>query len=369
MPIIKEVTECYECQPKITQKVYPICTIRSTPSQPVHCIVWAKELFKLLFGNRSESLLYEEENNSTTTTTTEGEESTFMKYLTPPLCVRTGETVSSAETRESVSEGEKRVAVISYAIELFKAFFWAEIEKKKSMGIYKTSDRVPVPLELCDFEEAESYALRLLVPSSCPPQPSSSESSLPLVRPSERKGWERAQWSSVDCLIELICCLVSVHCEDERRQLIGSYSFDKDDRMSMTFVTAASAIRSKIFHIEGQSFHDAKGVAGNIIPAIASTNAIIAGLQVIEAIRLLSALAKGEPTITPQFCRTTYCQRMPTRRGNYLQPTASAEPNPKCYICGTSQLIVEVCLLRGHSLVPHLSLPFPSLSVRWTPLS
>ena len=29
---------------------YPICTIRSTPDKPVHCIVWAKELFKLLFG-------------------------------------------------------------------------------------------------------------------------------------------------------------------------------------------------------------------------------------------------------------------------------------------------------------------------------
>lgn len=24
------------------QKTYPVCTIRSTPSQPIHCIVWAK---------------------------------------------------------------------------------------------------------------------------------------------------------------------------------------------------------------------------------------------------------------------------------------------------------------------------------------
>ena len=46
--------ECYECQVKATQKVYPICTIRSTPSMPVHCIVWAKELYKLCFGAKGE---------------------------------------------------------------------------------------------------------------------------------------------------------------------------------------------------------------------------------------------------------------------------------------------------------------------------
>ena len=42
VPIFKGVSACYECTPKPTQKVYPICTIRSTPDKPVHCIVWAK---------------------------------------------------------------------------------------------------------------------------------------------------------------------------------------------------------------------------------------------------------------------------------------------------------------------------------------
>jgi ubiquitin-like 1-activating enzyme E1 B len=39
----KDRTECYECAPKpIQQRTYPVCTIRSTPSQPIHSIVWAK---------------------------------------------------------------------------------------------------------------------------------------------------------------------------------------------------------------------------------------------------------------------------------------------------------------------------------------
>lgn len=44
--IKKGMSQCYECTPKATQKTYPGCTIRNTPSEPIHCIIWAKHLFK-----------------------------------------------------------------------------------------------------------------------------------------------------------------------------------------------------------------------------------------------------------------------------------------------------------------------------------
>lgn len=40
--IKKGVTACYDCTPKEAPKSFPVCTIRSTPSQPIHCIVWGK---------------------------------------------------------------------------------------------------------------------------------------------------------------------------------------------------------------------------------------------------------------------------------------------------------------------------------------
>ena len=44
-------SECYDCITKETPKTFPVCTIRSTPSQPIHCIVWAKSyLFAEIFG-------------------------------------------------------------------------------------------------------------------------------------------------------------------------------------------------------------------------------------------------------------------------------------------------------------------------------
>lgn len=44
--IKKGLSQCYECTPKAAQKTFPGCTIRNTPSEPIHCIVWAKHLFK-----------------------------------------------------------------------------------------------------------------------------------------------------------------------------------------------------------------------------------------------------------------------------------------------------------------------------------
>lgn len=44
--IKRGLTQCYECMPKEAQRSFPGCTIRNTPSEPIHCIVWAKHLFK-----------------------------------------------------------------------------------------------------------------------------------------------------------------------------------------------------------------------------------------------------------------------------------------------------------------------------------
>jgi ubiquitin-like 1-activating enzyme E1 B len=42
------------------------------------------------------------------------------------------------------------------------------------------------------------------------------------------------------------------------------------------------------FSIQQQSFNEVKNMAGNIVPAIASTNSVVSGLYVIEMIKLLS---------------------------------------------------------------------------------
>ncbi len=336
-------TECYECQAKPTQKVYPICTIRSTPSQPVHCIVWAKELYKLLFGPKvEESMLFEDEESlradresvasekkdgattngikslMTTNGGGEGEKSTYMDLVRQvrALLRSTEYSAGYSHIQQIIRSNKLR----QLGPQLLFALFATEINKQIDMGRYKTAEEVPVPISWKDFSSAMEE---------------------PFTPPTNWGSYQPTDiWSRHDCTAEIIHCFLDAvsSCDDPNFPLP---EFDKDCDMAMRFVTAASNLRSYVFQIEPlQSVYSAKGIAGNIIPAIATTNAIVAGLQVLQCFHILKAQLllqqndnKEESRNLKQVCRYTYCLRDKTRKGYLLQPTTLPDPNPNCFVC------------------------------------
>lgn len=54
--------------------------------------------------------------------------------------------------------------------------------------------------------------------------------------------------------------------------------FDKDDDNIIHFIASAANLRMYCFGIETQTFNEVKNMAGNIVPAIASTNSIVSGI-------------------------------------------------------------------------------------------
>jgi ubiquitin-like 1-activating enzyme E1 B len=56
----------------------------------------------------------------------------------------------------------------------------------------------------------------------------------------------------------------------------------------MHFISAAANLRMYCFSIEQLNFNQIKNMAGNIIPAIASTNSIVSAVQLTEMLKLLS---------------------------------------------------------------------------------
>ena len=101
--------------------------------------------------------------------------------------------------------------------------------------------------------------------------------------------------------------------------------WDKDDPLALDFVTACANIRMFIFNIGQKSRFEVKSMAGNIIPAIATTNAVIAGCIVTEAIKILNNQADK--------CKTVYLRRQPNPRKKILVTEGLEPPNPKCYVC------------------------------------
>jgi ubiquitin-like 1-activating enzyme E1 B len=109
--------------------------------------------------------------------------------------------------------------------------------------------------------------------------------------------------------------------------------WDKDVELHLNFVTAAANIRAAIFHLEFSSRFFVKEKAGSIIPAIATTNAIIAGLIVLKAFRVLAGKLDQ--------CRNTWLKKQPTRGMLFVGSTLDP-PNPKCYVCGDHFVRVKI---------------------------
>ena len=317
-PIFKSITACYECVPKPTPKLYPICTIRSTPDKPVHCIVWAKECFKLLFNKPAESMLFEGD--------IEGEISTYMNLVNQ---------YTSKEVEKSYS------SVITHAKALLVALFNEEVKKRIASDVYKNAKSQPIPTSHGVIDEAVAIAMQLYSGSTS------------ICKPSSRDAWDSSVWNDVDCALEFIATVVDNYLGKDS-EFLGTLEFDKDNTPSMVFICAAANIRSRIFSIEPQSYHNSKGIAGNIIPAIATSNAIVAGLQVMQAFKLLqqiplkaSSTADAPMTtltvdMANKICPLAYLSRTSNRKGCLLQPTKADEPKQCCFVCNTAQLVLQI---------------------------
>lgn len=113
-------------------------------------------------------------------------------------------------------------------------------------------------------------------------------------------------------------------------------SFDKDDEDTLDFVAANANLRSLVFDIEVKSKFDIKQMAGNIIPAIATTNAITAGLCVLQAFKIL----KNDIQAGRMIFLTKSAERA-------LTAETLAPPKPSCETCGVARLSIEADISRA----------------------
>ncbi|KAJ8116248.1 hypothetical protein OPT61_g2275 [Boeremia exigua] len=304
--IKKGHTECYDCVPKPTPKVFATCTIRSTPSQLIHCIVWGKSyLFAELFGISEDDApeldqSLDKEGNNEDEIAKLREEATKLKRV-----------------REQMGSQDFPRAV-------FEMVFKDDIERLLSMEDMWKGKRAPAAL---DFDQLSEQAK---VPA-------------PTVLSDDQKTWGVAENFAVfvDSLNRL-----SQRLEAERAQAgVGNsapvLSFDKDDADTLDFVVASANLRASIFGIEMRSKFDIKQMAGNIIPAIATTNAMTAGLCVLQAFKVLRYT---DPEQLKRQAKSVFLRRGTDRM---LAPETLSAPNPECATCSVTHITLTVDIDRA----------------------
>jgi len=281
--IRKGKTECYECQPKPHQKTFPGCTIRNTPSEPIHCIVWSKHLFNQLFGE------------------SDPDEDVSPDNEDPEL---------GDAAREEAAEADgnvQRVSTRKWAMDngydakmIFTKLFNEDIKTLLSMDKLWAKRTPPTPLDWDKLSDEVEAASEGAIADQIP-------------------------WSLKQCALVLESSIGKLKAQLEKSNYEDHLVWDKDDEAAMDFVAACANIRARIFNIPEKTRFDVKSMAGNIIPAIATTNAAIAGGIVMEALKLLFN--------QEDKCRTVFLTKKINPRRKIMVPCQLNEPNPKCYIC------------------------------------
>uniref|UniRef100_A0A8C7N7J3 SUMO-activating enzyme subunit 2 n=1 Tax=Oncorhynchus kisutch TaxID=8019 RepID=A0A8C7N7J3_ONCKI len=313
--IKKGLTECYECQPKPTQKTFPGCTIRNTPSEPIHCIVWAKYLFKLVVLSSMVLTIQFYLHLSQLFGEEDADQEVSPDTADPELSWNPADT--EARATASDQDGDiKRVSTKDWArstgydpVKLFNKLFKDDIQYLLTMDKLWKKRKAPLPLDWLEFVILSGCVI------ACPQGVTGT-------------GLKDQQVLGVGGYCQLFSRSVeTLHSVLADKGDGAELVWDKDDPPAMDFVTAAANLRMYIFSMNMKSRFDIKSMAGNIIPAIATTNAVIAGLIVLEALKILSG--------DVEQCRTIFLNKQPNPRKKLLVPCALDPPSANCYVCAS----------------------------------
>jgi ubiquitin-like 1-activating enzyme E1 B len=321
---VPPATACYECAPLPTPTSFAVCTIRSTPSKPIHVVVWAKERALAPFLEEEE----EEEEEATTTKEQDGGAS-----KEEPADAAAPDIADGAHSRGDAIRAERAAIAAAVAAgrigeALFRSYFGLEVLVKRALAEMEkvmpwTETPPPTPFRydelVTETPGAETMA-RLSV--------------------DDQKVWSVQDAAALfvaagDALAVRTKARLSPTAESSPPQC--PLVFDKDDMEVMQFVAAAASLRLSQFDIAAQSAFQIRAMAGNIVPAVATTNAVIAGLVVIEALKLIfNGVVDTKDTEERQalLARSTnsYLNKH-WSAGRKIALANVERPNPECYVC------------------------------------
>mmetsp|Transcript_8237 Transcript_8237/g.9418 ORF Transcript_8237/g.9418 Transcript_8237/m.9418 type:complete len:786 (-) Transcript_8237:144-2501(-) len=305
--VVPHLTENYGASRDPPEKSIPICTLKNFPNQIEHTLQWARDWFEGTFAQDPASV---------------------NQYLSQPDFVK--KLDATPNTKLSTLERLNASLVKDRPVKFEECIVWArhQFEEKYSNTIkqllhnfppgMKTSTgqpfwagtkRQPKPL-VFDMEDPEhmefiisasnlrafNYRLKgerdvamfravlsnIVVPEFVP------KSNVKIAQNDKELSEQQEDMMDVDTQAEKV-----IEQLPEPSSLAGyrlqEAEFEKDDdkNFHMDFITSASNLRARNYEIQEVDKHKAKFIAGKIIPAIATTTALVTGLVCLELYKLV----------------------------------------------------------------------------------
>jgi ubiquitin-activating enzyme E1 len=334
--IIPDLTESYESNKDPPTQGIPQCTLHSFPSNITHCAMWAREQFFNLFTRApgiANQYLSDQSYVKKMMKADRGGLYENLLLIEKILVTERPQTFQDcvvwARLRfEDLFNFGIRNLVFSYPPDLEKDGhrFWTGTRRLPARLVYDPMNEQHVSFITATARlradvfgiqvgpEAAPRAADVAVPEWVPEKLE--------VETEEGDKVKKKQVRGTNQEMDRICKLIRPLRDSP--PVITSLEFEKDDATNghIDFIAAAANLRAVNYRIEQASKFDIKSIAGNIIPALATTTAMICGFVCLEMYKMHSAVRKpieafrsgfinlAVPSITltvPNKCREVVC--------------------------------------------------------------